>query len=71
MVVERRELRSYLGAYVSWRVVRAFEVEARRRGKKRSWLIARVLAVVANDGLFEAVIDSGSHGSHTQDKSNG
>jgi hypothetical protein len=28
---------SYLGAHVGWKVVRAFTVEAKRRGKPRRW----------------------------------
>jgi hypothetical protein len=28
---------SYLGAHVHWKVVKAFTVEAKRRGKPRRW----------------------------------
>lgn len=60
------EKTNYLGAHVGWKVARAFDAEARRRGKKKSWLIAKVLAVVAQDQLFDAVIDSNRNGGTTK-----
>jgi hypothetical protein len=46
----------YLRARVGWKVVKAFSVEAKRRGRKRSWLIERVLSAMVIHDLFKAVI---------------
>jgi len=50
------QARAYLGAHVGWRVVKAFKLEAKRRGKKPTWLVERVLSAVALDDLFKAVV---------------
>lgn len=59
---------NYLGAHVGWKVAKAFDTEARRRGKKRSWLIARVLTTVAQEKIFTAMIDDGDGDGDENDK---
>lgn len=55
-VTQKDSTSNYLGAHVGWKTAKAFDTEARRRGKKRSWLIARVLTLVAQDQIWNAVI---------------